>query len=169
MDAGARAATKNFMTLAGDEVLAVRVGVSLLECRELVAARLKVRPEMVHLIEQQEGPVPDGPRYTAIVCATFKVLCSECQGRIECACEEEEKECQCKLPQRREDGSLLEEELCARCHERQEMKAHWCSSKYCTVCRDDWLWPEATTTRRSAKRRPSRRALPELSWEYEAP
>lgn len=159
------AETKHFWTLSGNEVLVARANLNMWKCRDLVAERLEVRPEMVHLIEQDLGR-----RYSILVCATFKVLCSECRSRLECACEETEENCRCKLPQRCDDAApLKEEELCVQCHHTHEMKAHWCNSKYCTVCREDWLWPETPAVRRFVRRRGPKKALPELSWEDEAP
>lgn len=152
---------RHFRTLAGNEVLVARADLNLRRCRDLVAERLEVRPEMVHLIAEDAGC-----RYAVLVCTTFKVLCSECQCRLECACEEKAKDCRCKLPQHWDDASLPEEELCVRCHQTREMKAHWCNSKYCTVCREDWLWPETTVTI-ARRRRSSKKASPVLSWEDE--
>jgi len=163
MEAARESSVKTFQTLSGYDVLVVPATMELCRCRDLLARRLNVRPEMLHLVEQEADAL-----YSAVVCATFKVLCIGCQKRIECACEEEEVTCQCILSQNL-DLAVPEDDLCFQCHEELFLKVHWCSSSYCTVCRDDWQWPSAPLQpRRCAKKKHAKRAPPEMPWECES-
>jgi hypothetical protein len=158
------APSKRFQTLSGHDVLVAHADLDLRTCRDLVARRLDVIPEMVHLVKEEAEDV-----YCVVVCATFKILCSACHRRIECTCEEAELACRCKLSQTWGDAApppgplLFEEELCIHCHEEREMKAHWCDSEYCVVCGEDWSHPGVSyNLRRFPKRRQPKKAA--IDW-----
>jgi len=146
--------------LSGEEVLTVQPATSRDACRRLVARRLGVREETVHLLD-------GGGRFDVLLCASFKVLCRGCSRRVDCACDEPEPRCACTLVQ----DWAARDDYCPPCRREEELEVHWCAARECIVCSEDWFADEearfggglARLKRRARKKAAAAlRAAPEL-------
>jgi hypothetical protein len=117
---------KSCRLLSGREVLTVPLGEDANSCRALVARRLGMRAEHVHVFDA-------GDSCEVLLCDSFKVFCRDCRCRIECACDEPESACACTPVQ-----ASHEDDFCAVCRRHREEELHWCWKKDCLVCSEDW-------------------------------
>jgi len=153
MHAARCTSTKKFQTLAGNIALEVSSNTNMQKCQGLLARSLNVRPEMVHLIETEPNSL-----YRVLVCATFKVTCDVCWGRLECACQEDEEMCECVATQQWKD----DEELCNKCQEAIDLSSHRCTNDVCVLCSEDGRL--ATSSLKHRRRKTAKKALSAVPW-----